>query len=535
MKRSSVAAAASVLMIGVLVCIPHATGAGSAARSAEPLCEARSTLCPDPSSRQDYEHHYVGHDEPALNFYSSRAGSGNSVDWVLRLPSEAPVLPTQDGTGGTWNFQRSIAFWFGMDLCESQSYPNFVSACAADSDTNIADGSDSSSPDWMGHHAGAGFLELQFYPPGWVTGGPASCDPTRWCAAMAVFGLSASPTALNNADCLNRAGEEWADYAFITTSGTPQAPPDPLNATAATFAPDPSKDLMMNAGDVIHIAIHDSPDGLVNALTDVTSGQSGSMTASIANGFAHPLFQPAAATCTEVPYAFHPMYSTSSVHTTPVWAAHTYNVSFSDEIGHFEYCNKANVKGTCVNPGAGEPKRDSDDTSCFNASASSLILIGGCTATESDFDGTSYQPDWSGTLANVSRDRALHSPSFRFTSPLTAGHNYDSMAFEVDMPAIEPSSYCALDGTGCTNPPKGAQFYPIYSTRSGPSGGCAWQEGGTFIRGTTNTFGGSSTAEYGPELATYYPGDPTFPEGSDVLNFRRVLSGNPCPSTGTLP
>jgi hypothetical protein len=109
------------------------------------------------------------------------------------------------------------------------------------------------------------------------------------------------------------------------------------------------------------------------------------------------------------------------------------------------------------------------------------------------------------------------------------------MAFEADMPAIEPLSVCAFDGAGCVNPPPGAQFYPIYSTRSGPNGACAWQEGGTFIPGTTNTFGGTSTSEYGPELATYYPGDPGFPEGTFVDNFRTVLPRNPCPSSGQLP
>ena len=79
-------------------------------------------------------------------------------------------------------------------------------------------------------------------------GAGTSCDAAKWCAAMAVFGLSDSLTQRNNADCLSRAGEEWANYAFITKSGAPQAPPSPLHATAATFAPDPSKVLYMNAG-----------------------------------------------------------------------------------------------------------------------------------------------------------------------------------------------------------------------------------------------------------------------------------------------
>ena len=61
------------------------------------------------------------------------------------------------------------------------------------------------------------------------------------------------------------------------------------------------------------------------------------------------------------------MYSTSSEHTRVPWAAHSYNVAFSDEIGHFEYCNRANPQGSCVNPGVNDKKKDADDQGCFNA------------------------------------------------------------------------------------------------------------------------------------------------------------------------
>ena len=32
------------------------------------------------------------------------------------------------------------------------------------------------------------------------------------------------------------------------------------------------------------------------------------------------------------------MYSTSSPKTRVLWAAHSYNIAFSDEIGHFDFC-----------------------------------------------------------------------------------------------------------------------------------------------------------------------------------------------------
>src|SRR6266851_5677576 len=81
-------------------------------------------------------------------------------------------------------------------------------------------------------------------------------------------------------------------------------------------------------------------------------------------------------------------------------------------------------------------------------------------------------------------------------------------------------------GFGCVNPPVGATFYPFYST-TGPATACLWQEGGAFIPGTTNNFGGSSTAEFGPLLPLFYPaknGQPSF----RYNDFRQILASNPC-------
>jgi hypothetical protein len=500
----------------------------------EPFCEIHVGSCPDVSTHRNYEGEYVGHDEPAVLFYSKRAGSGNANTWRLRLPVESPVMPTQDGTGGTWGFQQRIAFWFGMALCETQSYPNPGKPCPADSDANIADGADPASPDWVGNHAGTGFMELQFYPPGWVpVSVGSSCDATRWCVGMAVFGLSDSTNQTNNDDCLSRAGEEWVDFAFLTASGVPQAPPDPLGSTARTFTPDPAVALFMDPGDRLTISIHDSSEGLVTAVHDDTSGATGSMIASIGNGFAHPLFQPGETTCSEETYAFHPMYSTSGPHTRIPWAAHSYNVSFSDEIGHFEYCDQANAMRSCVDPGANDPSLDGDDHHCFDADRSLLVQVGGCIATDQDFDGTSYLLDWPGTLTDPAADRRLHSGSVLFTSPLTGGVNYGRVAFEADLPAIERACNGST-GVGCVNPPPGANFYPIYTTTG--SGACAWRQGGTHIPGTVRVFGGSSVTEYRKLSALVYPGYAWSPGTRSVYqNFKRVLSSNPCPSTGSLP
>jgi hypothetical protein len=500
-------------------------------------CDEGDPLCAETADSVGYEGRYSGHDEPSLIFYSNTAGSGNNQSYRMVIPKDPPTLPKQDGTGGTFNFQDRIAFWFGLDLCDNQSAPEFTHApCTPDSDTNIFDGADPNQPDYIGRHPGTAFLELQFYPPGWAPFQEAiSCDATKWCAAMAIFSFNRDQNTgiNNNADCLGTVGIEPVNFACITTSGVPQAPPAPLDLTLASFTPDPSQDLFMSAGDQLDISIHDSPGGLVTEIHDLTNGQSGSMTASTANGFAQVNYDPNATTCTQTPYAFHPMYATSSEHTRVPWAAHSYNVAFSDEIGHFEYCANVLNDGTCGGDPNDPDGPDGDDFLCLPASESLRIQIGGCFATDNDFDGVSYQKTWPGSLANTGQNTTRNPSSILFSSPtFNAGSNYSRVAFEADLPRIEAADFggnCNRStGANCVNPPPGANFYPLYSTRANSDTGCYWQLGGVNIPGTKNTFGGSSTAEFGPLLFLDYPG-PGFLPIHRTNDFRRILNVNPCP------
>jgi hypothetical protein len=76
----------------------------------------------------------------------------------------------------------------------------------------------------------------------------------------------------------------------------------------------------------------------------------------------------------------------------------------------------------------------------------------------------------------------------------------------------------------------GADFYPIYSTRLSGNG-CRWQLCGPYILFTTNTFGGTSAAEYGGLQASVYPASNGLPQYI-FDNFHNTLSKNPCPATG---
>jgi len=497
-------------------------------------CSENAYICTEASESVGNAGEYTGHDEPSVLFYSNRAGAGNSNHYRFVLPKDPFQRPTQDGLGATWNFQLHPAFWFGMDMCDTQSAPEFQhTTCTPSSDSNVFESPDPNAPNYIGHHPGGAFMEMQFYPPGWA-GWEAgvSCDAVHWCAALNIDSLSESQVdnTTQNSQCLNKAGIEPVSFAFITKSGVPQASPDPLTDFTSPFAAstvDPSKDLFMGPGDTIVLDMHDTPAGFQVVIHDVTTGETGSMTASVANGFRQVLYEPKG-NCHSAPYAYHPMYASSSEHTRLTWTAHGYNVAFSDEIGHFEYCDVVNNQ-KCHSGGATDASADGDDNYCFAASLSLLVQVSGCTDTDVDFDGPSYQPTaWPGTGSA----RPVPDPIV-FTSPLfdtsNGTSNYDRIAFETDLPRIEAAdlggSCDRSTGTGCTNPPPGANFYPIYTT--GTLGGqCVWQEGGASLPGTTNTFGGNSTAEYGSLLSLAYP----IPGGvvSRYNNYRNTLTTNPC-------
>src|SRR5450631_1258576 len=547
----SVLAAAGLTFVGV----PFSASSVLAANPyAHPLCQQNSPLCTEVADSLNVNGHYTGHDEPSLLFYSSTSGSGNNNVYYLTLPKDPPTLPKQDGTGGTFNFQLHPAFWFGMALCDDQSAPNPGGSavaganvsCVPDSDANIYENAHTTSAHYVGKHPGTAFMEMQFYPPGWVAWPPGvSCDPYKWCAALNIDSLSENYNTLqiNNSACLGSAGIEPVNFAFITKSGQAHAPASPLLATLATYTPDPATDLFMNSGDHLIVSLRDTPDGFQVVIIDLSTGQVGSMKASVANGFGAVKFDPNGTTCENIPTAFHPEYATSSEKTRVVWAAHSYNVAFADEIGHFEYCAQDDGAGGCLVAGVTDPGGvDADDYFCFGPDDSLRIQIAGCINTDSDFDGPEYFNNWPGTLTNAGADRRLHATAITFSSPLFLSKgrkqllNYERVAFEADLPRIEDPSVSSNNncnrttGAGCVNPPIGASFYPIFTTRDGDGLGCLWQLGGAYIPGTTDTFGGSSTAEYGQLLSLTYPGGAS--SVSRYNDFRQVLGSNPCPANG---
>ena len=456
--------------------------------------------------------HYVGHDEPDIGFFSFQHGSSNDMTYHTVLPVDPATPPSTAFGGSTHEFELTPAVWFGLTMCDTQSYPEGSRVCKRDSDSNV-------QVPPRANHAGAAFMELQMYPPGFA---PAiSCDQTHWCAALTIDSLQANfgalhnpgtpPGAVSNPNCT-----EPVNFAFLTHSGHPGGPPGPDQQTDATFTPT-ADTLLMNPGDKLTVTMHETPAGYYTRITDNSTGESGFMVASVRNGFRQIVWDPVNFTCNGRPYAFHAMYDRAlpplpkgqpTAWTT--WAAHTDNVAYDVETGHFEPPDTASD--------ASLPNPD-EDTPCFT-----VAPITGCLGSDSDFDGYPYHKgDWPNGQPNTP------TPNY-ISSPRTGGFGiYPIARFETDLPRIEeannggPLNCDHHTGAGCTNPPPGA-FYPWYHLFKGPSslGSCSWALTDDGVHNQISNFGGEQ-AGWGPLEVTNY--------GFDIRihNFARTLPRNPCP------
>jgi hypothetical protein len=230
------------------------------------------------------------------------------------------------------------------------------------------------------------------------------------------------------------------------------------------------------------------------------------------------------------------MYSTSTIKTRATWTAFPYNIAWSDETGHFQYCSQSDTStGQCTGmegaPGDQEPA-DADDTGCFPASAATRDPVGGCIAANYGFDGPPYQRDW----PNGSRNRPT---PIMFTSPLTGRHftrNYPLNSLVAPLPFDEfggGNQPCDIfTATGCTKLPvtddgTRAKFYPYFYTTH--VAGCSWGEGTDVPGLTVNDLG--KLNQYGSYDKGVYYSDPSGPITYSSV-FIKNFPHNVCPASG---
>jgi hypothetical protein len=162
----------------------------------------RVLQCADPrgsdEGRFEDNGRYIGHDEPSVRFLSNQPGSGSNYSMTERLPVEPRALPTvrHPGRDVTHTFELTVAPWTSTTVCDPQSTP--MLPCTPVSDANAPNGS------YPG--AGAAFVELQFYPPGFAPFADSiSCDNTHWCSALTIDSLECAADGTCNPDCTEQA------------------------------------------------------------------------------------------------------------------------------------------------------------------------------------------------------------------------------------------------------------------------------------------------------------------------------------------
>ncbi|MEV4264179.1 hypothetical protein [Kribbella sp. NPDC049584] len=512
-------------------------------------------LCTDPITidrngvpwRFEDNEHYIGHDEPSVKFISSRPGSASDITYLMRLSKDPNAKPTVNSPKVSKYAELSPAPWFGLPLCDPKSYPQ--NPCTPTSDANQSQVNNPNA-------AGSAFMELQLYPPGFTPFiDSPSCDRTQWCAALTIDSLACTfGFATCNNNCI-----EPVNFSYLQTDGVPSGPPSPQLTDVSTLTPN-RKTLKMHQGDVLRVVMRDTAHGLLARIDDLSTGRSGSIVASAANGFMNTNI----ADCSGTPFDFHPEYSSAQQQNQVPWAALEGGVLMQDELGHFETCGSvssqlpvsetfANAQsfsdakvyqvcnggaegngsgegpcdpatGLCQNAttenGAACPTNDSaSGVNCEFSGANCMIAgprttyvngkavverwpIAGCQENvfqngDLDFDGSSYQADW----PDGSRG---HPTSFEYLGPFTGGiHPYPSIQFETNVAASE--ILCnTRTGAGCTAKPVGAAFYPFWSLGRSSLGSrvCVWNFGNVIPNRTVQAFG--KTAQYGtPDLARF--------------------------------
>jgi hypothetical protein len=359
---------------------------------------------------------------------------------------------------------------------------------------------------------------MQFYAPGaapFVDN--ISCDNTHWCASLHINDLECDTQFVCNPNCV-----EPTNFAFIQRDGVPTGPPSPQRSNLASFTPN-DQTLLMNPGDKIVAHIFDADIGggkhaLETRIDDLTTGQSGYMIASAANGFmaTNP------GDCTGVPFNYEPEYRTARKHNVIPWAALETNISTQYEIGHYIPCTSVENPVTVDFGGAvdtfwrdcrGPYERagreaglteEPDDSPCFpegytHHGLAAPNLVAGCANFfagngDLDYDGTSYWSDWPNSLTPH-----RHPSPFLQSEPRARGKAYQHIQFQTNAPASEAS--CKPTGVGCAVPPPGApgHFYPWW-TLAEVHGKCVWEFGQM-----TNGRSFGRTDQYGkPALDWYY-------------------------------
>ena len=498
------------------------------------------------------------------------------MTYDMQLPVDPTRAPTASGTV-TQYAELSVAPWFGLPLCDPRSYPQ--RPCQPDSDANQSQINNPSA-------AGSAFMELQFYPPGYAPFQDAiSCSQTQWCVAMTIDSLACT---FNFASC-NPACPEPVNFAYLQVGGAPAGPPSPQLADVTTEMGN-DQTLKLNPNDVLQTSITDPSAGFTATVTDLTTGQTGFITANAKNGFMNTDLS----TCNGFPFTFHAEYATAGQQNQVPWAALEGGVVMQQEIGHFEACTAVtntlgvsiqspdgqsfqdpSVYQTCTGgsegaKGTGEgpcnlrtgkcqrpqtegttgpqpcPTRAAGsaqlcefaDGPCFPQGSRTLIVNGSPQTVSWPIAGCLDSAFQNGDLDfdGTSYQRAAwpdgspnHPTSFRYIGPFDgSGNSYPEVQFETDAPGSEFLCNPAT-GVNCDTPPLGAKFYPFWTMNNSQSLDGITTPQGACVWNFGNVIRGVTTQSFGRDAQYGTP---------DTSRYGGTTTGPVMPNpefTGTCP
>jgi hypothetical protein len=288
----------------------------------------------------------------------------------------------------------------------------------------------------------------------------------------------------------------------------------------STFTPN-ANTLMINPGDVLSVSISDPSQGFTTTVRDLTTHQTGTMTASAANGFMNTNL----ADCSGTPFTFHAEYSSAKIQNQVPWAALEGGVLMEQEIGHGEVCNSVKnqdpfsasfangqsysdtaVYDTCVGGSEGPTATGEgpcSGTICQNATTQGptgpvacptnnaatgalcefadglcfqqgtrTAVVNGVATTESSranecynnrFQNGDLDFDGQSYQPDWPNGSPNHPTTFQYWGPFQAsGRPYPQTQFETDIAGSENLCDVAT-GAGCTAPPISANFYPFWT------------------------------------------------------------------------
>ena len=198
------------------------------------------------------------------------------------------------------------------------------------------------------------------------------------------------------------------------------------------------------------------------------------------------------------------------------WAAHTDNVAYDVETGHFEPPDAADDANLPTNQRA-PPRTRRASPSRRSRAAWALTRTSTAIRTTPATGPTGSRARRRRTTSARRRRRAAR----RARAPIRSRDSRPTCRGS-RRPTTAATLACDHHtGAGCSNPPPGA-FYPWYHLLTPPSGpSCAWALTDDGVPGTLDNFGGEQAA-WGPLETTDY--------GFDVRihNFARTIN-NPCP------